>query len=228
MVRRRLGTLLPRCRGRVDCRSPARNCPGATNCLDCSARPLPVRGDCARARGELVAWRVLTFRLPAEPSRHRVAVWRELRRLGAVSLQQGTWAVPDGQPFDTGFAQVVEAIKAANGQPVVLTVADEKASATQLEGLFTDQREAEWAEFLSDCEKYERELADEVAKAKFTLAELDEEEQSLDRLRRWYRTIKTRDLYGAPSAAAAGRRLKDCAEALEDFAQQVYQARERP
>jgi hypothetical protein len=34
-----------------------------------------------------------------------------------------------------------------------------------------------------------------------TLAELDEDEQSLDRLRRWYRTIRARDLFGAPSAA---------------------------
>jgi len=173
-------------------------------------------------------WRVLTFRLPAEPSRHRVAVWRELRRLGAVALQQGTWAVPDGEPFDTGFEQVVASIKAAGGQPVVLTIADDEANAAQLEALFTEQREAEWAEFLADCGKYETELADEVAKGKLTLAELDEEEQSLDRLRRWYRTIKARDLFGAPSAAAADRRLKDCAEALEDFAEQVYQARERP
>jgi hypothetical protein len=36
-----------------------------------------------------MAWRVITYRLLAEPSRHRVAVWRELRRLGAVPLQQG-------------------------------------------------------------------------------------------------------------------------------------------
>jgi DNA-binding transcriptional regulator PaaX len=148
----------------------------------------------------MMAWRVITYRLPPEPSRHRVAVWRELRRLGAVSLQQGAWAVPDGEPFEAGFAQVVEEIKAAGGQPVVL----------------------------SDCGKYEAELADEVAKGKLTLAELDEEEQSLDRLRRWYRTIRARDLFGAPSATVAERRLKECTEALEDFAEQVYQARERP
>jgi len=36
-----------------------------------------------------MAWRLITDRLPAEPSRHRVAVWRELRRLGAVTLQPG-------------------------------------------------------------------------------------------------------------------------------------------
>ena len=172
-----------------------------------------------------MAWRLITYRLPAEPSRHRVAVWRELRRLGAVALQQGTWAVPDGEPFDTGFAQVVEAIKAAGGQPVVMTVAEE-ASAAQLEALFTAQRDAEWGEFLSDCGKYETELAGEIEKGKLTLAELDEEEQSLDRLRRWYRTIRARDLFGAPSAEVAERRLKECAEALEAFAEQVYQARE--
>jgi hypothetical protein len=175
-----------------------------------------------------VSWRVITYRLPPEPSRHRVAVWRELRRLGAVGLQQGTWAVPDGEPFEAGFAQVVEQIKAAGGHPVVLAVADEQTSAAQLEALFTTQREAEWAEFLSDCGKYETELAGEVAKGKLTLAELDEEEQSLDRLRRWYRTIRARDLFGAPSAGAAERRLKECTEALEDFAERVYQARERP
>jgi ChrB-like protein len=175
-----------------------------------------------------VSWRVITYRLPAEPSRHRVAVWRELRRLGALGLQQGTWAVPDGEPFATGLAQVIEAIKAAGGQPVVLTVADEETSTVQLETLFTAQREAEWGEFLSDCGKCQAELVGEVTKGKLTLAELDEEEQSLDRLRRWYRTIRTRDLFGAPSAPVAERRLKECAEALEDFAEQVYQAREQP
>ena len=38
---------------------------------------------------------MLIVRLPAEPSRHRVAVWRELRRAGAVPLGQGCWAVPE-------------------------------------------------------------------------------------------------------------------------------------
>jgi Protein ChrB, N-terminal len=127
-----------------------------------------------------------------------------------------------------GFAQVVEEIKVAGGQPVVLAVADDQDSVAQLEALFTAQREAEWGEFLSDCGKYEAELAGEIAKGKLTLAELDEEEQSLDRLRRWYRTIRARDLFGAPSAPVAERRLKECTEALEDFAEQVYQARERP
>ncbi len=145
-----------------------------------------------------------------------------------MPLQQGTWAVPAGEPFDAGFAAVTEAIEKAGGQPVVLAVAGDQASVAQLEALFTAQRQAEWAEFTADCGKYEAELAAEVAKGKLTLAELDEEEQSLDRLRRWYRAIRARDLFGAPGAAEAERRLKEAAEALERFAEQVYAAREHP
>jgi hypothetical protein len=175
-----------------------------------------------------VSWRLITYRLPGEPSRHRVAVWRELRRLGAVPLQQGTWVLPEGEGFDEGLAQVIGTISAAGGQPVVLRVADDDAGPVSLEELFTAQREAEWGEFLGDCGKYEAELAGEVAKGKLTLAELDEEEESLDRLRRWYRAIRARDVYGAPSAALAEQRLKECSDALEGFAELVYQARERP
>jgi hypothetical protein len=175
-----------------------------------------------------VSWRLITYRLPAEPSRHRVAVWRELRKLGAVPLQQGTWVLPEGEGFDAGLTQVIATISDAGGQPVVLRVDDDDVGTVRLHDLFTAQREAEWAEFLSDCGKYEAELAGEVAKGKLTLAELDEEEESLERLRRWYRAIRARDVYGAPSAADAERRLKECSDALERFAELVYQARERP
>jgi hypothetical protein len=112
-------------------------------------------------------------------------------------------------------------------RPVVLAVAEEEASVRRLEALFTAQREAESGEFSGDCGKYGSELAAEVAKDKLTVAELDEEEQSLDRLRRWYRAIRTRDLYGAASAADAERRMKECAEALKGFAERVYRAREQ-
>lgn len=173
-------------------------------------------------------WRVLTVRLPREPSRHRVAAWRELRRLGAVSLAQGVWAIPEGELFDEGLDKVVAMAEAAAGSPLVLTVTDDDAGATRLEALFTEQREAEWTEFLSDCAKFEAELADEVAKGKLTLAELDEEEQSLDRLRRWFRQLRAKDVFGASNAPAAERRLKEVGEALDRFAEAVYEARERP
>jgi hypothetical protein len=56
---------------------------------------------------------------------------------------------------------------------------------------------------------------------KFTAAELDEEEQNLERLRRWFRDLRRRDVL-APSQKGAEQRLKECGELLEDFAERVY------
>lgn len=43
--------------------------------------------------------------------------------------------------------------------------------------MFTTARSADWTEFLADCAKFEQEIAKEIRIAKFTLAELEEEEQ---------------------------------------------------
>src|SRR5215207_6042160 len=40
-------------------------------------------------------WLILIYHLPREPSRHRVAVWRKLKALGALYLQDGAAALPD-------------------------------------------------------------------------------------------------------------------------------------
>jgi len=175
-----------------------------------------------------MSWRILTYRLTAEQSKHRVGVWRELRRVGAVALQQATWAIPPGDGFDEGVARAVALVERGGGRPLLFDVVPDEVTAAVLEELFTAEREAEWAEFLSECNKADTELRSEIDKEKFTLAELDEEEQNVDRLRRWYRELRAKDLFGAPSAARGELRLKECAELLEEFAERVFEARERP
>lgn len=175
-----------------------------------------------------VGWRLLSYRIATEVSRHRVAVWRELRRAGAVPLQSATWAIPTGQCFDDAVERAVELVERADGHAFVFDVTPTEATVAQLEELFSAEREAEWVEFLAECDKVEAEVAHEIAIRQLTLAELDEEEQNHERLRRWFRDLRAKDLFGAPSAEAAERRLKDCAEALEDYAERVYDARESP
>ncbi len=175
-----------------------------------------------------MGWRVLTYRLSGDQSRHRVAVWRELRRVGAVALQSATWAIPTGDRFDEGLERATALVKRSGGQALCFEVAASEETLAAVETLYTAEREAEWVEFCSECDKSETELHGEIEKEKFTLAELDEEEQNVDRLRRWYRDLRAKDLFGAPSAAQGERRLKEVAELLEEFAEQVYEARVRP
>lgn len=163
------------------------------------------------------------MQLPVNPSRHRVAVWRELRKVGALSLGQGVWAVPEVAAFTDRLQRAVELVERAGGETVVLRATGRQPhDSARFQSMFTAAREEEWTEFVKDCGKYAAELDREVAQAKFTLAELEEEEQSLDRLRRWHRDLKARDMFGAAGAESADRRLAECVRRFEDYSDRVF------
>ena len=107
-------------------------------------------------------------------------------------------------------------------------VAASEDTLATVQALYTAEREAEWVEFCSECDKAEAELHREIEKEKFILAELDEEEQNLDRLRRWYGELRAKDLFSAASAGQGERRLTEVSELLEEFALRVYEDRGRP
>lgn len=174
-----------------------------------------------------MVWRIVTYRLSGDGSGHRVGIWRELRRRGAVALQTATWAIPAGDHFDEGLDKAVRLVRRSGGSVLVADVDPASPAVAELEDLYNGERDAEWSEFVSECAKAVTELAEEVAKEKFTLAELDEEEHNVDRLRRWYRELRAKDIFGAPGSATAELKLKEVVEALEDFAERVYEARSR-
>jgi len=170
-------------------------------------------------------WLVLVARMPAEPARHRMALWRELRRAGAVPLGQAVWAVPDLPAVRPLTERVAALVDAGAGTLLVLSAHGfGDRDGDRLKQLYVEAREDEWSEFSADCAKYLAELAKEEALGKYTLAELEEEEQSLDRLRRWYRELRSRDLLGSTVAGDATGELKQCEEQFSSYAEHVYAA----
>lgn len=172
------------------------------------------------------SWLVLLFRVPAQPSRHRVAIWRELRRAGAVQLTPGSWTLPNQPTAMPTIDRVRAIVESAEGGELTVLEADghTDTDTARLEQLFLTARQAEWEEFVRDSDKLLAEIEHEIAKQKLTLAELEEEEQSLERLRRWHRELKLRDIVGAPAAATADSRLAACETAIADFERRVFEA----
>ena len=172
---------------------------------------------------------VVLARLPAEPARHRMALWRELRRSGAIPLGQAVWAVPDLPAVRPLLERLTDLIEAANGRLLLLAAKGlTDGDVARLEHLYSAAREEEWTEFDADCGKYLAELDKEERLGKYTLAELEEEEQSLDRLRRWYRELRSRDLLGTPATTESATALRLCEERFESYAHQVYAALSSP
>ena len=154
----------------------------------------------------------------APACRRRSAARRTcLKDHGAGRLASGI-AERQGDDHD-----VVE--RAPDGELLILDAGPRDGeTGAALQSAYTTAVEAEWQEFLADCDKYSAELRREIEIEKFTLAELEEEERSLERLRRWHRTINMRDRFGVDSAQLAHDRLQTCSGELDSNAEQVYLA----
>jgi ChrB-like protein len=46
------------------------------------------------AVGRAMNWLLLVYRIPREPTAGRVYVWRKLKQLGAISVQDAVWVLP--------------------------------------------------------------------------------------------------------------------------------------
>jgi len=167
-----------------------------------------------------IEWTLLLVQLPTEPSRHRVAVWRELRRTGAVPIGSGTWLLP---AVHAGLLERVGALVERGDGSVAEVAASPKDpnSELMLRDAYAAARTDEWRELVDDCAKFEAEIDREFAKEKFTLGELEEEEQSLERLRRWLHLLQSRDVLELDAGRLAAERVADCERRLVDFAERV-------
>ena len=67
-------------------------------------------------RGE---WVQLAYRLPREPSTPRIAVWRRLRRLGAVQVVDGLVALPRDSRTQEQLEWLADEIVEANGDATI-------------------------------------------------------------------------------------------------------------
>lgn len=133
--------------------------------------------------------------------------------------------MPDAPPFAGFVDRIVALVSEHEGESFALfAAAADDATARRIRGLYDDARRAEWAEFASECAKCLAELDKEIRTEKFTLAELDEEEQNVDRLRRWHRELRSRDVFDSIGPDEVQARLDACAATLERFTALVYTA----
>jgi len=172
------------------------------------------------------AWQLLIYRLPSTPSRARVAVWRELRRLGALPLQQSVVVVPELGDLPARLDAVVERALAEDGVVHRFRLADLDAEQqARLRGEWSALRRHEYAEIVEECEtKFAREVEFEIFRGNLTGSEAEEIEADLDKLRAWLARVVARDWFGAENRAEAERAVARCERLLEDFVDRVYRA----
>jgi hypothetical protein len=171
-----------------------------------------------------VRWLVLVYRVPSDPSSNRVAVWRELKRIGALYLQQCACVVPDREDVVTEIAAVRSQITALKGSSTLFASAplpaqEEAALVDQFRQLVAKQ----YAEIVEECEtKFAKEIQSETARQNFSFAEAEEIAEDLEKIRRWFARARQRDWFGAPGREAVRDWIARCEKMLERFETEAH------
>lgn len=175
---------------------------------------------------DVAAWRLLIYRLPSQPSRPRVAIWRELRRLGALPLQQSVVVVPDIEPFASAITAITARITHEGGTSHGFRLANLPAEQhLQLVREWNALRDHEYAEIIEECEtRFRKEIEFEIFRNNLTGSEAEEIEADLEKIRAWLARITERDVFSATRRAEADAAVQICDEMLDDFNQRVYLA----
>jgi len=151
-------------------------------------------------------WVLLVYRLPREPSRHRVAVWRKLRDLGALYLQDGVAALPEDAVTREQLEWLQLRVREAGGEATLWegrpgTMAEE----SELVGAFRSSREEAYRAIIAEAERVLR-------KAQMGGGETLLEQ--LGKLERGFRTERRRDYFRSPLRGEAAAALRTARQAV--------------
>ena len=164
---------------------------------------------------------LLVYRIPTEPTRLRAGVWRKIKGLGAVYVQNSAAALPATPANERALRALRAEIDELGGTAFLFDTAL-VAGRDHLVALFNAQRDDEYDEVVDRCEDYLRQISKEYDATHFTYAELEENDVDLAKLKSWLERIENRDAFGATRRTAAEAALVRCEEALEEYAARVY------
>lgn len=173
---------------------------------------------------EKSSWLMLTYKVPPEPSKVRVAIWRRIRSLGAVYLQNSICVLPTSSEHQRRFRMVQSDIERGGGEAMIFeTLALDPKQEERVVAYFKHDREQDYEEFLDKCADYKKEVEKEVKADHYTFAELKENDEDLKKLKNWLERIKTLDFYRAPARETAEQQLIECEALLESYANEVFE-----
>ncbi len=113
-------------------------------------------------------WLTLILALPSENATARTRHWRALKSLGAASLRDGVWLLPERPQLDTALAAQIQAATDAGGQAWLLKFTGTDEYEAQFVALF--DRSAEYADIAATLAELKLQTNDAVLRRGLRLA----------------------------------------------------------
>ncbi len=98
-------------------------------------------------------WLLLVYRVPSEPTRLRATVWRRLKSLGAIYLQNSAAALPASVKAERALRKLRSEILDMSGTAVLLSCAV-LAGEADVRAAFQAARDDEYEEIVDKCQDF--------------------------------------------------------------------------
>ncbi len=106
------------------------------------------------------AWLILHYKLPTDPSARRVYIWRKLKRMGAILVQDILWVLPHTPHTLEQFQWLTAEIQEMGGEAILwqAQMAPPNQDET-LEQQFVDQVNEHYQQILTGLEQVDPDLS---------------------------------------------------------------------
>jgi len=140
-----------------------------------------------------LTWLLLLLRLPATHKAERVAIWRKVKKSGAIQIQTSTYILPDEPARYELFQWLTQEIRSAGGDATLVRAREiEGLPNEKLIELFNTARAKEYAALRESL----RRALSQRRKTRSSPAVGD----NLDRVRKQFREIRQTDFFNCPRA----------------------------
>jgi len=136
------------------------------------------------------SWLLLLFSLPTNRNTERVAVWRRLKKMGAVQIKTSTYLLPDAPAQYEQFQWLAQQIREYGGDSTLVRAQEiEGLTKEKVIGLFNDNRAKAYGELRKSLQSF-------ITQRKKMKAEQAVSE--LERLTRQFREVRAVDFFDSP------------------------------
>src|SRR6266513_502409 len=139
-----------------------------------------------------LTWLLLLLRLPATHKAERVAIWRKVKKSGAIQIQTSTYILPDEPARYESFQWLTQEVRSAGGDATLVRAREiEGLPNEKLIELFNTARAKEYATL--------RELLRALSHRRGKRSSSTSTDK-LDRVRKQFREIRQTDFFNCPRA----------------------------
>ncbi|WP_027415610.1 Chromate resistance protein ChrB [Aneurinibacillus terranovensis] len=159
-------------------------------------------------------WVVFIYKVPSTPTKYRAYLWREIKKLGAIYLQDGVCVVPDSDDTHLFIGSLAEKVNEFGGQEYTfLSTTFSKEKNEEMIRQFNIARNQEYQELIPRVHRIQ-EYFQEEEDWEFSESQARKIREEFQKLLRQFQAIETRDYFEADAGRKLQLMINECRKQL--------------